>query len=108
MDSLWKNTMKQINPAFDWPNPYLSSLLPTELSKISAEVMWFLSLSEASAENSYDIYHRSVKNTNIGRNPALVLWNWIISRKKKTLSKQISVDNNQYVTFVTCSYVSST
>ena len=93
MDSLWKNTMKQINPAFDWPNPYLSSLLPIELSKISAEVMWSLSLSEASAENSYDIYHRSVKNTNIGRNPAFVLFNRIISSKKKTLNKHISLDN---------------
>ena len=93
MDSLWKNTMKQINPAFDWPNPYLSSLLPIELSKISAEVMWSLSLSEASAENSYDIYHRSVKNTNIGRNPAFVLFNRIISSKKTTLNKHISLDN---------------
>ena len=87
MDSLWKNTMKQINPAFDWPNPNLSSLLPIELSKISAEVMWSLSLSEASAENSYDIYHRSVKNTNIGRNPAFVLFNWIISSKKNNIKQ---------------------
>ena len=52
-----------------------------------------LYLSEASAENSYDIYHRSVKNTNIGRNPAFVLFNRIISSKKTTLNKHISLDN---------------